>query len=1067
MRFSLVVRAKRVLLFALLLTLITSGTSHRALCFAQSTNAAVGGQITDEQGRVVPGVTVVLTNLNTGVPYEAKTNGDGLYNAPNLPPGIYRANVKKDGFKSIVKGDIELHVQDNASINFQLQIGSVSETVTVEAGGLVINTTDATVATVIDRNFAENLPLNGRSFQTLILLTPGTVLTPQIANGNGGTFSVNGQRANANNFTIDGVSANGGGFLSANVTPVQMNGANPNFTIAGTTQGLVAVDALQEFKIQTSTYAPEFGLQPGGQVSLLTRSGTNALHGTAFDYFRNNVLDANNWFNDQKGLPRGVERQNDFGGTVGGPILKDKTFFFFSYEGLRLLQPVTEGHSVPSLRERQEATPTFQGILNSFPIPDLNGDGVTYTLSASFPRNLDSYMIKVDQALGKWGRLFGKFDESSSFTRDIGADVNTTVTQKIRSRGVTLGVDVSLQHHLQSELRVNYGVNVSSGISDLYLVGGAKTFDTSILFPSPLIASRGDLSIFSLVLSDVGVETPIGSEGKISQRQINILDSLSYSFGSHQLKWGINYRRLFPTWTRSPLGAQFEVDSDSDLMNGDLTTARSVAYFLAHPIYTNFSAFAEDTWRMSARVTMTYGLRWELNPAPGERDGIQPLNLSGLDNPSTATLAPPNSPLYQTTYNNFAPRVGIAYQLRQSAGRETVVRGGFGVFYDLNSETAAVGFARSSFNNASPFQNEVPFPVASNVLTIPTLPRPLTPPYSNIAAVDPNLRLPYTLQWNVSIEQALGHTQSLTASYVGAAGYRLLRTDALFNINPNFLYVTEARNASSSNYESLQLQFNRQLSHGLQALAAYTYSHAIDNSSYAESALGQGRLSQSSGATFVDPNIDRGSSDFDLRHALRGALTYNVPVWNANALSRAVLGGWSFEAIGSAQSGLPVDLVGGNYRINGVGASLRPNVVVGQPLYVYGAQCVAAHNGIPCPGGMGFNPAAFTRVPTDSKGNPTQTQGTLGRNVLRGFGAWQMDFALHRQFNLTERVNLQFRSEFFNIFNHPSFGAMNNNLGQGSFGLVQSTLNRSFGGLNQLYQIGGPRSIQLALKLSF
>src|SRR5258707_1125560 len=294
-------------------------------CSAQSTNAAVGGQITDEQGRVVPGVTVVLTNLNTGVTYEAKTNGDGFYNAPSLPPGIYRANVTKDGFKNIVKGDIELHVQDQASMNFRLQIGSVNETVTVSAGGLVINTTDATVSTVVDRQFAENLPMNGRSFQTLIQLTPGVVTVPSNPS-DGGQFSINGQRANANYWMVDGVSAN----IGASPTAVGGNGVGGSlgsFSAQGGTNSLVSVDAMQEFRIQTSTYAPEFGRTPGGQISIVTRSGTNQFHGTAFDYLRNDLFDAADWFADRAGLPKPQERQNDFGGTFNGPILQDRSFF--------------------------------------------------------------------------------------------------------------------------------------------------------------------------------------------------------------------------------------------------------------------------------------------------------------------------------------------------------------------------------------------------------------------------------------------------------------------------------------------------------------------------------------------------------------------------------------------------------------------------------------------------------------------------------------------------------------------------------------------------------------------
>jgi hypothetical protein len=319
------------------------------------------------------------------------------------------------------------------------------------------------------------------------------------------------------------------------------------------------------------------------------------------------------------------------------------------------------------------------------------------------------------------------------------------------------------------------------------------------------------------------------------------------------------------------------------------------------------------------------------------------------------------------------------------------------------------------------------------------------------------------MQWNISVEQAFGRSQSLSVSYVAASGYNLLRSDNIFNFNPNFTQVSYLHNGSSSNYQALQLQFNRRLSRGLQALASYTYSHSIDNASNAEVVLS----APPSGGTFVNPNIDRGNSDFDLRHAFRGAFTYNIPSWNGNPLSKAVLRGWSVDTIGLAQTGVPDNLIGGIYFIDGYRVLLRPNVVAGQPFYLHGAACVAAHTSLGCPGGVGFNPAAFTPVPRQANRAPAQAQGTLGRNVLFGPGAWQMDFALHRQFNLTERVNLQFRSEFFNVFNHPNFGPEGTFVPSGIFGYSSSTLNNRLSGLNALYQIGGPRSIQLALKLLF
>src|SRR5712671_2476042 len=307
------------------------------MCLAQSESATLSGRVTDPGGSAVVGAQVVLTNVETNVESRTKTNNAGLYVFTGVHPGKYRVAAGATGFKVLIKDGLVLHVQDELAENFALTLGTISETVTVTADATPMNTTDATVSTVVDRNFAENIPLNGRSFQSLIQLTPGVVLTAN--NGfDTGQFSVNGQRANANYWMVDGVSANIG--ISASPSPGSgLAGTLGSTSVVGGTNSLVSVDALQEFRIQTSTYAPEFGRTPGGQISIVTRSGTNQFHGTAFDYFRNTVLDANDWFADEKGLPKAPERQNDFGGVFGGPILRDNTFFFFSYEGLRLRQP--------------------------------------------------------------------------------------------------------------------------------------------------------------------------------------------------------------------------------------------------------------------------------------------------------------------------------------------------------------------------------------------------------------------------------------------------------------------------------------------------------------------------------------------------------------------------------------------------------------------------------------------------------------------------------------------------------------------------------------------------------
>jgi hypothetical protein len=415
------------------LTFLLLLVSWPALLAAQGTSATITGFVTDPTKALIAGAKVDVINMDTNIHYTATTNQAGSYTVPSLPPGPYRIEVQKPGFKTVVKSDLVLHLQDTAAINFEMAVGSVSETVTVQAGGLVIDTTDATVSTVVDRQFAENLPLNGRSFQTLIQLTPGVVLTAN--NGvDTGQFSVNGQRANANNWMVDGVSANIG-ISSSGIAGSGIAGTLGSTSVFGGTNSLVSVDALQEFRIQTSTYAPEFGRQPGAQISIVTRSGTNQFHGTGFDYFRNTVLDANNWFADEAGLPKAKEQQNDFGGTFSGPIVKDKTFFFFSYEGLRLRLPQTTISLVPDTNpedpySRQFAAPALLPYLNAFPLPngpevlDASGNhqGIAqFNASYSNPGTLDAYSLRVDHKINDKLNLFARYNYSPSALNQRGA----------------------------------------------------------------------------------------------------------------------------------------------------------------------------------------------------------------------------------------------------------------------------------------------------------------------------------------------------------------------------------------------------------------------------------------------------------------------------------------------------------------------------------------------------------------------------------------------------------------------------------------------------------------------
>src|SRR5271154_4707707 len=383
----------RYLFLVLVLCVLTS-----IPVFSQMATATLSGVINDPKGGVVPDVEVTTTRIETGTVFTTKTNGAGIYFFTGLLPGHYHLMIHKPGFKEIAIKEFELHVQDKLEQNFSLEIGSVSETVTVTANDLNVNTTDAAVSTVIDRNFVESLPLNGRSFNTLLQLTPGVVIAPSFAISSG-QFSIGGQRTDANSFSVDGGSANFG--VAASGTLGQSGtGTAQAFSALGGTSSLVSVEALQEFRVETSSFAPEFGRSPGGQVIITTRAGTNDFHGGGYEYFRNNVLDANDWFANDAGEPRAPERHNDFGGFLGGPIQSDKTFFFISYEGAHLRQPNTQVVQVPSEYARTTASSEVAPFLNAYPQPNNQTivPGVytgAFTGNFSNPATLNAGSIRV------------------------------------------------------------------------------------------------------------------------------------------------------------------------------------------------------------------------------------------------------------------------------------------------------------------------------------------------------------------------------------------------------------------------------------------------------------------------------------------------------------------------------------------------------------------------------------------------------------------------------------------------------------------------------------------------
>jgi Carboxypeptidase regulatory-like domain/TonB-dependent Receptor Plug Domain len=1016
---------------------------------AQSPNGTISGLVLDPSGGAIVSAEVTVVNDSTRVQYFAKTNAEGIYVVSNLPPGSYRIQVERLGFKTVIKPEITLNVLDALAINFTLPLGAVSEIVTVAGGAPLINTENAAVSTVVDRKFVETLPLNGRSFNTLLQLTPGVVIAPSNAS-QPGQFSIGGQRTDANNFVVDGVSANFG--VSPNYLGQTGVGNAQALSALGGTSSLVSVEALQEFRIETSTFAPELGRSPGGQVILTTRSGTNRFHGEAYEYFRNTVMDANDWFANDLSLRRLPERHNDFGGFAGGPISRDKTFFFFSYEGARLDLPQVSSLQVPSAYARSVASSSEAPFLNAFPQPN-DGAIIPGVYTAQFTggsankARLNASSIRIDRRLGDRFSIFGRYNyaPSDTVTRGgRGVSPNSVATTTVDTQTLTLGVTMSLGNQMSNSLRGNYSAQKASDVYSMDTFGGAVPLATA--------TSLGGVDGANTYAYFYTFDTALAVTGPYARnqtKQINFVDDLSISAGRHALKVGGDYRLIFLDANPRHNSLVLVSPSVQTFLSTQKVTVTGGTNIPSELLSQALSLYAQDSWKVHPRVTVTYGVRWELSPAPSARGKTTLAAWENVDDPSRIALAPRGTALWKTQFASFGPRLGVAYAPRRKG--DLVFRVGGGLFYDLSVGSSAQ-LALEFPNIATARYTGVAVPLVNGPSYFPAT--SLTPPYPTAAGVAPDLVLPRSYQWSVAMEKTLGPTQALSASYVGQAGRDLLRTQGLYRPNVNFRgEFLLMKNDALSNYNALQLQYRRRVSQGLQALASYTFSHSLDNASN-DQVIG---LSNAviSGAS------DYASSDFDVRQSFSGGLTYVSPARSIAGPLSFLTKNWTVGGVVVARTGFPFNAVVFSSSPDPGGyANSRPDRVLGQPLYVYGSQCIALL-GLPCAGGKGLNPAAFV-VPASSR------QGSEGRNDIPGFSLTQVDASLGRKISVTERMNIQFRVDAFNILNHPNF---TNPLGYVEYGPFylqsQQMLNQSLGGLNPLFQEGGPRSLQLSLKFAF
>ncbi|WP_047496954.1 TonB-dependent receptor [Terriglobus sp. TAA 43] len=1029
------------------------------VCRAQSTNATISGGVTDSAGKLIPGADVLIQNDGTGLVYSAKTNDVGMYLVPVLPPGHYHVQVTKPGFQTIIKADVVLNVQSAVALNFSLRIGAASESVTVKAQGTQINTVDGLVSTVVEHDFVEKMPLNGRSFQSLLTLAPGVFQVPVAPQSTAASYSgeivVNGMRSESNYFTVDGVSANTSASPGQFGTGAAVSGNASSVTALGSTQSLVSVDDLEEFRSNTSTFSAEFGRSPGGNFSLSTRSGTQSFHGSLYDYLRNDVLDANNWFNDYYGYPKGKERQNDFGGTLGGPVpfltrgsRTPDTFFFLSYEGARLRTPQAVSQVlVPTDTLRSSSPAALQPLLNAFPRPNYGigtrTDGFAYYLqSVSFPSSLDNISGRVDHAFRKGVNAFVRFASTPSQSTTYSAAVRTET--QIRNKGLTTGLDLAISGSQSNQLRFNW-THVEAPVSLTSTnLGGATPLNLSTL-PGPnggsFPASGGVLSAtFSFANYTIFNLYSVPSE----QEQLNITDSHTWLFRTHTFKAGIDWRQIDSTLY--PLSVEEEPTFTTMAQVLSNTPATTVVAqnspIEGLPRYDNFAAYLQDEWKATSHLSISAGVRWDINSAPHDRGTSQPYTVSQITDLKSIAVAPYGTSLWKTDWTGIAPRLGLAWQAYPGNVRNTVVRLGGGTFYDTGTMQGSTGYGGVGYKASKTLTN-VPYPLNSEQLSLPA--PSVTTPYSGVVTgFDPNLRLPFSYQYSAAVEQGIDNHTTFTLGYVGSSGHRLLTRYQYYPAslgNTNFssgglLYLIKG--SASSGYNSLQAKVQRSVRKGLQLLGSYTWSHSIDNAS----------------SNLIVYQLQRSNSDFDIRQSLQAAMTWDIPGASTTGVLGKLSSGWGLDLRLQARTALPLSVIGAQSLNTQSGQYTQyfPNYVAGQPIYLHGAY----------PGGRILNYAAFAAAPSGQQGN-------VARNAFQGFSAAQLDAAVRRDFALVDRLHLQFRGEAFNLTNHPQFGAIYNQLSYGAtqFGRSYQTLNATLGGLNSLYQNGGPRSFQFMLKLSF
>jgi hypothetical protein len=1053
------------------------------VCSAQTFRGGIQGTVTDPNGAVVPGAEVTITSPDTGLTRTIVTDDSGTYSVSELPIGSYRVIVKKSGFQSPpVSARVEVATTTRADVQLAVAAATVDWVVVADQEPIV-NTAQNNLGGSIQAKQLQELPVSGRDFTKMLVLVPGSGGDPSgVADSPGsfGLFSINGNRGRSNNYLIDGTDMNDG---YRNLPAINQGG------VFGTPATILPMDAIQEMSIISSTEA-EYGRSAGATVNIVTRSGTNSVHGTAYEYFRNNRLDARNYFNT-KPQPQDTFHNNQFGFSLGGPIKKNKTFWFVSYEGQRETVGIPTVARVPTTAEIAAAKANNGGVVNPVianllarnpwpapnQAPDSNGNNLQIADNA-FNR-VNSFIGKVDQHIGKDDLLtaryyFGKSNQGFPLAL-VGGGIfpgfNTVTPTDVNIFSVSYTHVFSPR--LLIELRGGYNrfketffpEDKSFNPSSIGLNMGTSAQD----FGLPLI------TVGSAVPGLVGFAT-LGANTSVPRGRVDtntqLFGNLSYTAGRHNWKFGYEYRRTFVDgFFDSGYRGKLTFNTLDDFIAGTPTGGRQAQGNSSRQTFqNNNSLYLQDSFHIASHVTLNYGVRWEYFGVIGEKQNrFSILSAAGLT---------PVHQLYPKDFNNFAPRASVAWDVQGNA--KTVVRAGWGLYYDSFSQDFFVGQLPFNTFNPGPAYNGV----GADAVTFSFSPAATLAPgvrvfdastfsATDVFTVDQKIRTPYIHVYNVNFQQELARNVAVEVGYVGSAGRKLFRYRDINQVNPAtgtvafpaFVYINQFESTARSDYKSVQASLQFRNWHRLTSTLNYTWSHSRDNASDGQDYVPNATQPDNS----FDPQRERANSNFDMRHHLTWTFNYELPkLGNVRGLSS----GWAVNGVLAVASGQPFNV---NYLFegdfNGSGEFFGRPDLVGNPFA-----------GTHTPDSF-LNLAAF-KVPCtlDAGGNciaGTQHFGNLGRNALVGPHYRNFDFSVVKNNSLSERVKLQIRMDIFNLFNHPNFANplwpnfgvdfLSNGIDATGRGVsfLPITTTPDVGTGNPFLGGGGSRNIQLALRVSF